>query len=128
VGVLRRKGKCIVFREEDKGHALRREQEEDLEKKWRGSACRRLSAWKRREFELEGNCLKELKFSAGCSSLILEGIASEKVLMLEGTAGRVSSSPQQIDSCCKYNSTCWQAETPEYTKMCVFNLEKAQVF
>jgi hypothetical protein len=33
VGVLRRKGKCIVSREEDKGHALRREQEEDLEKK-----------------------------------------------------------------------------------------------
>jgi hypothetical protein len=54
-----------------------------------------------REFELGRKCFKALKFSNGCSILIFGSIASEKVLMLGGTAGRVSSSPQQTGSCCK---------------------------
>jgi hypothetical protein len=55
-----------------------------------------------REFELGENCLKELKFSSGCYILMFEGTASEKVLILEGTAGMVSSSAQQTGTCCKY--------------------------
>lgn len=47
-------------------------QKENLEKIGRGSACIRLSAWKMRGFELGKNCMKELKFSSGCSMVIYE--------------------------------------------------------